>query len=417
MTQRVSTTLILSSLVLAGGWGVWKITDNAQTDVPNREESSQNIARAQAKSESNITKTIQKATKADNPHRSITQDFSNIEQLLSNGQFETAVEHANLLYTSLDSHQAQGLKNIFLTYAEQLGNKNQTRKALALLSIFSLSFEDINAWTLIGQFASSLKDWPTAVNAYTRASLLEHQPDLVDYRLRELLKVANLHRNELQKRGDSLSVRDLFQKLYEAHPTYPRFQLSLAQAQIALNDINAAKQLLEPLQYDPDLGSLTKQILTQLENDAQQSAAERLAKQPKDDFLPSDIVVPLTKIGNSFVAQVSFANRPVRMLLDTGASITSMSASAIRRLGFEPIGRSIQISTANGLTSAPLYRASRVRIGRFNIERLVVAEIDLGREDQFQGLLGTDLLNRVNQNYGYLIDNQQSALIFRRRYK
>jgi len=45
----------------------------------------------------------------------------------------------------------------------------------------------------------------------------------------------------------------------------------------------------------------------------------------------------------------------------------------------------------------------------------VVAEIDLGRDGEFEGLLGTDLLNRVNKDYAYLIDNQKNELIFRRR--
>ena len=103
------------------------------------------------------------------------------------------------------------------------------------------------------------------------------------------------------------------------------------------------------------------------------------------------------------------------MLLDTGASITSLSAEVIQRLGLEPLGRSIQINTANGRTEAPLYRVKRISLGRFRIQDLVVAEIDLGRDNRFQGLLGTDLLNGVNQNYGYLIDNQKSELIFRRR--
>lgn len=415
MTSRVSTTLILASLLFAGAWGVWKIVDNSQPKLSSV-QSSTKIAASQSEPIPSNAKPIRLNTAiATTATQSFSDDFQRINQLIVDRQFEAAVDAANLLYSNLNSAQANRLKQLFLAQAEQLRDNKQTSRGLTLLKIFAQSFDDIDAWELIGQFASSLKDWPTAIDAYTRYSLLEYQPDLLENKLRELTKVANLHRNDLQKRGDSLSVRNLFQKLYEAHPSYARFQLSLSEAQIALGDIDAARQLLDILQYDPDLGNVAQQTLAQLDDDAQRSKLKQLAKQPKEEFLPSDIVVPLTKIGNSFLANVSFNNKPVRMLLDTGASITSMSADAIRRLGFEPIGRSIQISTANGLTAAPLYRADKVRLGRFNIEGLVVAEINLGREGQFQGLLGTDLLNKVNKNYGYLIDNQQSALIFRRR--
>ena len=48
------------------------------------------------------------------------------------------------------------------------------------------------------------------------------------------------------------------------------------------------------------------------------------------------------------------------------------------------------------------------------VRDLVVAEINLGNSQRFQGLLGTDLLNKVGADYSYLIDNENNALIFRR---
>ncbi len=103
------------------------------------------------------------------------------------------------------------------------------------------------------------------------------------------------------------------------------------------------------------------------------------------------------------------------MLLDTGASITALSLDAIQRLGLEPTGRYIQLSTANGLRTAQLYSANNIRIGRLKKRHLIVAEVDMPSSSGVQGLLGTDLLNSIDQRYSYLIDNQKNALIFRRR--
>lgn len=417
MTFRASTILVLCSLLLAGGWGVWKILDNNGIGEAATKSFKAYTAVAPPKNESNISfesKSRQVAV-TERTARSYTEDLVRIKELLIADQFEEAVDQANSLYSSLNGTEATELKNLFIFRAAELQENNQPRRSLSLLKFFTQYFDDISAWELMGQLATTLKKWPTAVEAYTRYSLLEHRPELLEMKLVELTKVANLYRNDLQKHGDHLSVRDLFQNLYEVHPTNARFQLSLAEAQIAVNNIDDARQILNLLQYDPELGNLAKQVIDQLDEDAEKNKPEEVAEQPKDDSLPSDIVVPLRKVGTSFLANVSFSNSPVPMLLDTGASITSMSTAAIDRLGFEPIGRNIQISTANGLTSARLYRADTVRLGRFKIEGLVVAEIDLGRNGEFEGLLGTDLLNRVNQDYAYLIDNQKNELIFRRR--
>jgi len=44
---------------------------------------------------------------------------------------------------------------------------------------------------------------------------------------------------------------------------------------------------------------------------------------------------------------------------------------------------------------------------------MVIAEIEFSSNSPFQGLLGTDLLNQLDTNYSYIIDNQKNALIFR----
>ena len=75
----------------------------------------------------------------------------------------------------------------------------------------------------------------------------------------------------------------------------------------------------------------------------------------------------------------------------------------------------MRLSTANGITESQLYLVKKLKLGRFTVNNLVVAEIDLNQNGRFQGLLGTDLLNKVGPNYSYLIDNENSRLIFRRK--
>ena len=108
-------------------------------------------------------------------------------------------------------------------------------------------------------------------------------------------------------------------------------------------------------------------------------------------------------------------NTSARLLLDTGASITSLSSNLVRRLKLVPTGRSIRLGTANGIANARLYRIEQLRFGSVVLQDMVVAEIDLGNNRGFQGLLGTDALNQLKPQYSYVIDNHASALIFRKR--
>lgn len=123
--------------------------------------------------------------------------------------------------------------------------------------------------------------------------------------------------------------------------------------------------------------------------------------------------MPLITAGSSFLIDVTIEQQSSRLLLDTGASITALSTELIKQLNLSPTGQSIQLSTANGVTNARLYRVKNLRLGQLILKNMIVAEIHMGRRSRFQGLLGTDALNQFNPRYSYIIDNQKSALIFR----
>ena len=101
------------------------------------------------------------------------------------------------------------------------------------------------------------------------------------------------------------------------------------------------------------------------------------------------------------------------LLLDTGASITALSRELIDRLNLQPLNRQIRLNTANGSTLAELYQVERLQLGRLVLSDIVIADIDMGSTSNFQGLLGTDTLNKLRNDYDYVIDNGQKALIFK----
>jgi len=71
---------------------------------------------------------------------------------------------------------------------------------------------------------------------------------------------AQLKQNFLAS-NDLASIQQLYQRLYDAHPSYAYFQFELALAQLSLGDTPNAKLLLSAIQYDLDIGSAAQEQL------------------------------------------------------------------------------------------------------------------------------------------------------------
>jgi len=332
----------------------------------------------------------------------IIDKFSQIQKWLAKRQFQLASGYIDEHYSELSSSELSQIKQLFLDGEPNLD------KLLAASSLF----DELDVWEALASAAIEQRNWNVGFKALLRASELENSSTQLEEKLASLVRVTSHLRAGLERVGDEIGIKDIYQRAYDLHPTYPRFQLELAYAQLRIGDETAAKQLLAPLLYDPELGEIASQTLARIESQQPEPSQEPTAA---SNIQGNDIVVPLQRLGNSFFVNTSINNRSTRLLLDTGASITALSSNLISRLNLEPTGQTIQLSTANGQTSAQLYRTQKLRLGRLQLSGLVVAEIELSQGERFDGLLGTDALNQINSDYSYLIDNEENALIFRRR--
>ena len=85
--------------------------------------------------------------------------------------------------------------------------------------------------------------------------------------------------------------------------------------------------------------------------------------------------------------------RPVRFLIDSGATVTTISGDTARRAGIEPEGGfGVMVDTANGTTLVDRGRAERVRIGP--IERNGLA-VHIARGDSIN-VIGMNFLSTLS---------------------
>lgn len=104
--------------------------------------------------------------------------------------------------------------------------------------------------------------------------------------------------------------------------------------------------------------------------------------------------LPLERHGGALHVRATVAGRPVRMLVDTGATTTAISRAGAAALGSTPTGERVRVRTAAGMVEADVHRVDDLRIGDLHIDALPVIVLDGPLPQDVDGLLGMDVLER-----------------------
>ena len=119
--------------------------------------------------------------------------------------------------------------------------------------------------------------------------------------------------------------------------------------------------------------------------------------------------VPFEKRGQVVVVEVMLNNSvPARLVVDTGATYTMISAATAKELSIDPqrAPRTMPFQTANGVIQAPLTNLESVTVGGMEIKNLTAAIHDAVPSAQVAGLLGLNFLS----NFRLDIDTEKGIL-------
>jgi clan AA aspartic protease (TIGR02281 family) len=119
--------------------------------------------------------------------------------------------------------------------------------------------------------------------------------------------------------------------------------------------------------------------------------------------------IPFEKRGQVVVVEVMLNNSvPVRLVVDTGATYTMISAATAKELSIDPQQpqRTMPFQTANGVIQAPLANLESVIVGGMEIKNLTAAIHDAVPSAQVAGLLGLNFLS----NFRLDIDTEKGML-------
>ena len=415
MQSKLFFNLIIFFLLGIGAWGIWLIRapDSTYITPPKTKNTKNNaqtiIENKKTHYELSVAHIEESLIEESSDNVNI---FKQIRSLINQQNISKSVSETNKHYSSLSSHELEIIKLdlIDIAFSQPVGQRKNA------LSAITHAFDSVDVWQLLGDTAIADNDWGLAHQAHLRASELQNDPIELTLLLNKLTISSSHIRKSLEQSNNLISIKKLYQDLNDLHPSFARFSYELSISLINLGEFKQAKPKLEALSYDPELGNIAQLALERIEQElapkTPTSQSENIAASTPAD--KSDLVVRLLRSGSSFLIDTDIERNPARLLLDTGASITSLSSDLIRRLKLQDTGRSIRLSTANGITNARLYKVNELSLGNVKLKKMIIAEIALSSRSSFEGLLGTDALNQLSPEYNYIIDNQKAALIFRK---
>jgi len=271
-----------------------------------------------------------------------------------------------------------------------------------LQALLQQSYRDVEARVLLAAAYQGQDAWQSAIDQLYEARGYAYKPATlrgISNRIRSY--VATLTRL-LKQQDDASELLGLYQQLVQQEPDYAPYFIGLADAQLALDDLEAARRSLSLVAQDPAVGAQAQSSLAEIN----QALAER-----QDDGLQQSaavVGVPLQRNGNHFIVSARPANtRSIQLLIDTGASLTVFSPAVFEQRGirYADTGKTGVFNTANGAVQAPIYRLAALTIGDWQVNELDIGVMDLDGAG-VDGLLGMNFLS----HFQFFIDQNESEL-------
>lgn len=147
---------------------------------------------------------------------------------------------------------------------------------------------------------------------------------------------------------------------------------------------------------------------------AVQQQAETILATLSGKKLTEDIAIPLTISGNQYIVNATVEGYPVRLLLDTGASLSGLSSSYTAAYpSLLKDRKPIRLNTAGGAKDSFLFTVSNLSIGSLEFNQHILSQLPMDNGGGFDGLLGVDILGR----FDFVIDQDARVLRVKARKK
>ncbi len=319
------------------------------------------------------------------------------ERLLANRQFSKAIELYQDIYTHYDESVSSQLRNVLFEKSAELAKLDLELAAQALTSYVQLFYRDVDALLRLARIHEQQQDHQQSLLRLQEAHAAAHTQVDLDHIQSRIDRVIGDFAQVLAKSKDHNGLVSLYRAMIERQPNHAPYYLALAQAHIAADSPQAALTALRYIEYDSQVGMQAREMIANLDDIGRDFVSDQKLS-----------AVPLIPIGKHFVVNAQVNGFPVKLMLDTGASITVIKSELVRTAGI-PVDHShiVTLTTANGRAHAPIAHLNQIQLGNQTVTRFKVVVLDLDELTGVDGLLGMDFLGR----YRFTIDREHNTLV------
>lgn len=412
MNVRSTTHLTLAALTLGFALGWWA----RGPDTPHVSASPAPLADERSEATSNTkatpghdhridTPALHPARMAQNARADDDQPHlmpSSFRALLEAGAYSEAMG----VYRDterIDPAAGQRLKAIALEFLDTYQRQGNSEALIGLIdALLSVRYDDIDVLLLLARHQHRAEYLHEAAHTFqliftyaltqdTYELQIEHAFDTFVTSVDAQLAGQNRWR-ELSYFYENLDSLDL---------SAPRYQLRLAELYLEHGQPALGHQLLERLSAVPAVAAQAAE-LRKRRGDAH--------REPASTAEAHIDALALSAIGQHFYLPLRL-NRTtdVQLLIDTGASMTTLSQEAFRRLRqqtrFTEVGPQI-FNTAGGTAKGTVYRIEQLRLGTHTLTDVQVAVLDFALPPHVDGLLGMNVLS----HFRFQVDQERALL-------
>jgi clan AA aspartic protease (TIGR02281 family) len=284
-----------------------------------------------------------------------------------------------------------------MAHLDDLIRSGDYRNAGSLVSIYlQQDYRDSELLQIRARLYYLQNDMASAIDTLYEARSYEYRPEQLQAITEEIRNFVAQYAKRLQDADDHAGRLQLYEHLTVLEPDYSPYFIDLAEAQMALDRLEDARRSLALVEFDPRVAEQARQMRLQIDDTVTFSQ-------------PTPIVVPLIREGSHFVVNARINESvTVRLMLDTGASVTVLSNDALRAAGIvQPAeARVRRFSTANGLVEGLVYRIEGLAVGDQTVANIDIAGLDLPDLRAADGLLGMNYLS----HFKFFIDQDKNEL-------
>ena len=325
--------------------------------------------------------------------------------LLQRNDFDAVMERYEVLQRQASDSVVADARMQILAHAHQLIDAHSFSLAEQLLQRFLVTaYRDVEARVLLAAAYRGQLEFHAAIDQLYEARGYAYRPAMlqrITARIRSM--VAELTRS-LKRNDDPNALLTLYQHLIQLEPDHAPYFMGLAAAQLALDDKAAARRSLLLVSQDADVGAQAQALLSEL-------SVALAGTQDAESWDPATAMggIPLHRSGNHFIVDARPARgRSIRLLIDTGASLTIFTPEVLEQRGirYQDTGRTGVFNTANGSVTAPIVKLDYLVVGDWQVDQIEIGVLDLGSRLDVDGLLGMNFLS----HFQFFIDQNESLL-------